>query len=390
LQTIKFKSIPELGEYYFGTTFVMKVAGRCNLNCSYCYMYNKGDTTYTSRPRYMSREIAEASLGQIGAYASRHELNRIVLGIHGGEPLLIGREWMAWFLELARKTAESARVPFLVALQTNGVLLDEQWVELLASYDVLLGISADGPPEIHDLVRIDHAGRGSYTQVRRAIELLARSYPATWGILTVANPTIRGTEVLKHFLELGVGRIDFLWPEYHHDNLPPWPAGTLAKYYCDLFDYWYALASPPHIRWFETAMSLLLGRGWGFDGLGPDPVTDIMVESDGTWEPLDTLRTCGNGITRTGLDVRTNEVEAIWNVPLYQIGVQNQDLLPAVCKSCEYRHVCGGGYLPHRYSLAAGFSNPSVHCRDLYAVLSHIRQRMAFDLQNAGLTTLAG
>jgi len=105
------------------------------------------------------------------------------------------------------------------------------------------------------------------------------------------------------------------------------------------------------------------------------------VESDGTWEALDTLRICGNGITRTGLDVRTRDVEDIWAVPLYQIGLRNQELLPEVCRSCAYRQVCGGGYLPHRYRSDTGFANPSVYCADLLGVLSHIRRRLAADLQ---------
>jgi uncharacterized protein len=106
-----------------------------------------------------------------------------------------------------------------------------------------------------------------------------------------------------------------------------------------------------------------------------------MVESDGTWEPLDTLRICGNGLTRTGLDVRTRDVEEIWTAPLYQIGLRSQELLSDDCRSCAYRRVCGGGYLPHRYRHDTGFSNPSVYCADLLAVLSHIHRRIAAELE---------
>ena len=128
-------------------------------------------------------------------------------------------------------------------------------------------------------------------------------------------------------------------------------------------------------------MTLLLGGESVLDALGPHPLTDVMVESDGSWEPLDVLRTCGDGMTRTGLDARIHEVDAILSVPLYRIGLRNQELLPPVCQACRFRQVCGGGYLPHRFSRAGGFANPSVHCADLYAVLSHIRERLATDLQ---------
>jgi uncharacterized protein len=364
------------------TTFVMKVAERCNLNCSYCYMYHKGDTSFRDRPKFMSREVAAAMVRRVADYAQRNKLSRILLALHGGEPLLIGREWIAWFFDETRRVAEAEGIPFDLGLQTNGTLLDEEWVALMARYDVHLGISCDGPPSYHNLARRDHAGRGSYDQVRRAIDLLAKSYGPHWGVLTVANPELPGRVVLKHMADIGVNKVDFLWPDYHHSDLPPWPPGTLASFYCDLFDYWYdELRSFPRVRWFESAMSLLLGGESNIDALGPHPITDIMVESDGTWEPLDALRTCGNGITRTGLDVRSHDVEAIWNVPLYQIGMHNQSLLPQVCRSCPYREVCGGGYLPHRYRKDNLFANPSVHCADLLAVLTHIRNRVVLDLQ---------
>lgn len=362
--------------------FVLKVAERCNLDCSYCYMYHKGDTSFKSRPKFMSAEIAAAALRRIAGYARRHRLPQILLALHGGEPLLVGRDWAGWFFAEARRVADEAGVAFAFAVQTNGTLLDEDWVELLARHEVRLGVSCDGPEPWHDRARYDRAGRGSYAQVRRALDLLGRRYGPHWGVLTVANPEVPGREVLQHFVDIGVRKVDFLWPDHHHDDPPPWPPGALGRYYCDLFDFWYdELPSPPRIRWFESAMDLLLGGAPTIDALGPQPITDVMVESDGSWEPLDVLRTCGNGITRTGLDVRVQDVEAIWNVPLYRIGLRNQELLPPVCRACAFREVCGGGYLPHRYRRDTGFTNPSVHCADLLAVLAHIRARVASDLE---------
>ena len=370
------------------TTFVLKIAELCNLNCSYCYMYNKGDWSYRLRPKFMSRDVAEAMLSRIAGYAQRHNLKKIALALHGGEPLLIGPEWVQWFLEQAHAVASSAGIAFAFGIQTNGTLLDTNWVDLLSTNKVTIGVSCDGPEEWNDLGRPDFTGSGSYTKVRAAIALLAATRGADWGVLTVVNPLAPPRAVLKHFVDLGVDQIDFLWPEYNHDSGPPWPTGALAQYYCELFDYWYnELASPPKIRWFKNAMVLLLGGRSDCDMLGTNPVTDIMVESDGTWEPLDTLRICGNGMTRTGLDVRRCDVEEIWKAPLYQLGLRSQELLSDKCRSCGYRRICGGGYLPHRYRHDNGFANPSVHCADLLAVFSHIRQRIASDLEELRAAT---
>jgi uncharacterized protein len=369
------------GNPHLTTTFVLKIAERCNLNCSYCYMYNKGDTSFLGRPKFMSTELATAMLARIASYAQRHDLPEVTLVLHGGEPLLIGHRWVEWFLEQTRCVATSTGISLNVGVQTNGTLLDEDWIALFTGHNVTIGVSCDGPQEWNDRDRRDFDGRGSYEKVRTALDLLAATPGAHWGVLTVVNPETRGSAVLKHFTEIGVRRIDFIWPDFNHDHPPPWPHGMLADYFCELFDYWYdELPSPPRIRFFESAMSLMLGGRSECDALGLNPVADIMVESDGTWEPLDTLRVCGNGMTRTGLDVRTHDVEDIWAVPLYQIGLHNEELLPQVCQSCDYRRVCGGGYLPHRYRRDTGFANPSIYCADLLAVLSHIHRKIAADL----------
>jgi uncharacterized protein len=349
-------------------------------------MYNKGDTSFLGRPKFMSTEVAEAMLDRIAGYARRHEFDEIILALHGGEPLLAGREWIGWFLDRAADVAKASGFSFAVAIQTNGTLLDASWVELFKRNEVRIGISCDGPPEWHDAYRVDHAGRGSYAEVRRSLELLRELYGSErWGVLVVANPEVPGSTVLRHFADLGVPKVDFLWPDFHHDDPPPWPHGALGSYFIELFDYWYdELQSSPRIRWFESAMSLLLGGRSEIDTVGPQPITDVMVESDGTWEPLDTLRTCGNGMTRTGLSVLTSDVEAIWDVPLYKIGLRNQDLLPDTCRACAFRNVCGGGYLSHRFRSDTGFANPSVHCADLISVLTHIRARLVTDLEAVG------
>ena len=192
--------------------------------------------------------------------------------------------------------------------------------------------------------------------------------------------------MLRHFADIGVTNVDFLWPDYHHDDPPPWPSGTLGRYYRELFDCWYDASLPaanPLVRVGDEAPPR---RGDRHRRPGGEPITDIMVESDGSWELLDTLRTCEDGMTRTGLDVRRDDVEAIWEVPLYQEGLRNQETLPASCRSCAFLRVCGGGYLAHRYRRETGFANASVWCADLLEVLWHIRARVAVDLEPACLT----
>ena len=365
--------------------FIIKVTGSCNLNCSYCYMYNMGDTTFLKKPKVMDKKIAVKTLQRIYAYADRNNLENITLILHGGEPLIAGVDWTSWFLEETKRLAPP-NLEVNISLQSNGTLLNDKWIELFKLHNVVLGISIDGPPELHDHYRVDHAGRGSYNQVRKAIDFLVDLglEAPRWGTLVVANPEYSGVSIYKHLLEAGVNSIDFLWPDYHHDNLPPWPSGSLARFYKDIFDVWYNDGNPKvKIRWFISAMKGILSGRSGLDALGPHPLNEVVIESDGSIEPLDVIRTCGNGMTRLGLNVNTHDIEDIHKTDLFQMCINNQEYLPEKCLLCPAYKVCGGGYMPHRWSNDRGFQNPSVHCLDLLEVIQHISYTIQKELKAA-------
>lgn len=363
-------------------TFILKIAGACNLNCTYCYMYNMGDTTFRSRPRIMSREVATAMLHRVYEYVSHHKLEFVALGLHGGEPLLVGKPWLRWFLDEARRLAPPD-THVEIGLQSNGTLLDREWLALLSDYQVQFGISIDGPPEINDRYRVTFSGRGTYNSVRSAIDLLveAGSSAPHWGVLVVADPQYSGITVYEHLLEIGVKSMDFLWPDYHHDLPRRWPSGSLGRYYIDLFEAWYgARDTRISIRWFETVMRSLLGDKPQLDALGPRALSEVVIETDGSLEPLDVLRTCGNGMTNLGLNVLSDSIDAVRATQLFQLGLRNQEILADECRICPVYKICGGGYLPHRWGRKRGFRNVSVHCADLFAVITHIARSIQNEL----------
>lgn len=366
------------------SVFIIKLAGACNLNCSYCYVYNLGDTSFNARPRVMDRQVAVAAVSRIAEYAERHALPEVRLVLHGGEPLLAGKEWMKWFLDLVYDQVAAPRIG--IGIQSNGTLLDAGWVRLFGRYRVGVGISMDGLPEFHDRFRVNFAGRGSYAKVRRAIELLrdAAGPAPEWGVLVVANPECPGVEVFEHLRSLGVRRMDFLWPDYHHDAPPPWKPGVLADYFTTLFDRWYGLDDPgTEIRFFTSVIKGLMGRGTGMDALGTQPLSEVVIEADGAIEPLDVLRICGDRFTCTGLNVLTHPLDDIGAGEVFREGLRKQELLPPQCHACPAYETCGGGYLPHRWGQGRRFANASVHCQDLLAVIRHVHRRVSGDLLRA-------
>src|SRR5689334_406356 len=104
----------------------MKIVSRCNLNCSYCYMYNLGDKTYRGMPKRMSQETVTALAQRVKEHALRHKIPKVAFILHGGEPLLAGREFISHFASEVRRTLEPI-VQVRLSMQTNGTLLDAKW-----------------------------------------------------------------------------------------------------------------------------------------------------------------------------------------------------------------------------------------------------------------------
>jgi uncharacterized protein len=120
------------------STFVVKVASRCNLNCSYCYMYNLADQTYRGQPAVMSRAVTAMMARRIATHASRHCLPWVHVILHGGEPLLMGRRRLASWVAQVRENLEGHTVPYF-SIQSNGTLIDADWIDLLADISVTIG-----------------------------------------------------------------------------------------------------------------------------------------------------------------------------------------------------------------------------------------------------------
>src|SRR5579872_468723 len=362
------------------TTFVFKITSFCNLNCTYCYVFNAGDTSYQRRPRVMPLETADAAVAKIAAYAVATGIRRVYIVLHGGEPMLAGKDWFQRFAGTVRSHC-TPELELVLSMQTNGVLLDHDWLDLLCDLNITFGVSLDGPEAVNDRSRVNHAGKGSYRPIVEALERIQKHPKAPryfGGVLCVIDPAQDGRAIYRHFRGLGISQIDFLMPhDYNWDRLPPY-FGTpndspLADYLIPIFDDWWQENNPNvKIRMFEIILSLVFGKKMVIDSLGGFPLEEAVIEADGSFEPLDVLRECGNGFTDIGLNIVTNSFEDFLGHPLIQLGLRGNEGLCGTCKECALHDICGGGYLPHRYGAGRGFQNPSIHCKDLWRLITHI------------------
>ena len=359
-------------------TFVVKVVSRCNLNCSYCYMYNLQDRTYRDQPAVMRDDVV-AALGQrISAHAARHGRSDVHIILHGGEPLLMGKTRFVHWMDVVRQYLDPLLRPWF-SMQSNGTLVDNEWIDLLAAQRVGIGISVDGPLEWHDRFRRDHHGRGSFADVVAGIRRLQhhpRGSEVFSSVMAVVNTDVSPRELFDFWQFLGVQGFDLTLPHANHTHPPPRGRQGYGDWMIEFFDLWFDANHPDrHVRYFDNMLRMLFGYPLSTDNIGGRPVGVVVVETDGSIEPTDAFKCCEHGMTKLGLNVLRDDFDALYAVPMVQVLQHSAPRLCATCQACAVREVCGGGYMPHRYRAGAGFDNPSVYCDDLFRLIMHIRAR---------------
>jgi len=367
--------------------FIVKLVSRCNLNCSYCYVYNLGDTGWMNQPRFMSPQVLRRAARRIGEYARKHNLDEVRVIFHGGEALMAGPVRLRQAAEIMRE-----HVPNLqLSAQTNATLLTDAIMDVLEEFEFGIGVSLDGDEEAHNRHRVYAHGGGSYAQVVAGIEQLRRrGLPfAFLAVVDLRNDPIVTFQALAQF---GPDSMDYLWPLGTRDKLPDghrdntfwtetiyWdkpPAtreyrsyiGPYGHWSTDLFDHWSRLTDAPDIRMFEIIMNQLLGGNMKVQFVGLPSDSSIVIQTDGTYELVDSLMSVYDGAAVTGLNVFGHSIDVVARHP----GIVPPT--PAMtCQKCQFFRQCGGGYFPQRYSEANGFDNPSLYCPDLMWLIQHIQ-----------------
>jgi len=365
--------------------FIVKVHSRCDLACDYCYMYEMADQSWRTQPRAMSTQTAELTAQRIGEHAQAHGLESITLILHGGEPLLAGRDLINRLVTATRREAGPKTVVD-VCIQTNAVGLSDAYMALFHELGLRVGVSIDGDADAHNRHRRFPSGRESYPAVEAALERL-RKFPHLYsGLLCtidLRNDPVRTYEALASWEP---PRIDFLLPHGTWERPPPGrvPDAAVTPYadwLIAVFDHWF-INPRTHVRLFEEIMHLLLGGASESEVVGMGPARMVVIEADGSIAQEDTLRVAFEGAPATGLHVARDALDIALGLPeiaARQIGERG---LAPECRACDIRRVCGGGLYSHRYREGTGFANPSVYCPDLMALIGHIRDRMAADIQS--------
>lgn len=361
------------------TSFLVKIASRCNLACDYCYMYEHADQGWRTQPVVMSDHTLQRLAERIGEYARDVGLERVVVVYHGGEPLLAGADRIA---QSARWIKDSlpltARVDF--SLQTNGTLLDEDVLVSLRAEGISISLSIDGPREANDLHRLDHGGRSSFEKTFGALELLEHHPDVFGGLIAVVDPRVPPEELFAFFAPRLPPRLDFLLPDANYTRQPPGrdtDEGIYKRWLLRAFNVWFDGYPDVPVRMFDAILNGIAGIPSDTDAFGFGDVSLLMVETDGSYHDLDVLKITAQGATVLGLDLERHSIaEAVRSSPIAAHSrLLRKEGLAEKCRACPEVEVCGGGAVPHRFS-EEGFQNPTVYCEEMLALIGHARRRV--------------
>jgi uncharacterized protein len=365
-------------------TVLLKVSSRCNLDCSYCYVYHMGDESWRRMPKRMAPEVQTLIARQLRALVEA-QAHPFAVVLHGGEPLLLGAERLRVLFE-ALSFALPSNCP--VSIQTNGVLLNRQLLDLCAAFNVSLSVSLDGPADVHDKHRLDLRGRVSHAAVVAGLTIL-QSHPSAEklfsGVLAVVDPASDPNAIYDYFKAVGTPSIDFLYRDGNRSALPygkknvetveygRWMSAILDRYVGD--------PSPPRIRLLDDMIKLILGGAGAKEGIGLTDFGIVVIDTDGSITKSDTLKSTplGDRFYRSWT-VRNDELAEVVRSSEYRAYHDMQRPSSALCGACPELGICGGGMLTHRFDDKNGYNNPTVFCSDQKLLIDRMRRYLAAHL----------
>jgi uncharacterized protein len=367
--------------------FAKPIGSICNLNCDYCY-YLKKQSLYPDEKSFrMPDDILEEYIRQ---HIETSPDPVISFAWHGGEPTLLGLDYFHKIVELQRKHQPSHR-QIINGIQTNGTLLDEDWCRFLAAEGFAVGISLDGPQEMHDGHRLTKGGKPTHSQAMRGYELL-RKHRIPCDILCVVHGqnVHHPTEVYRFFKQIKATSIGFLPLVEPHSqgngavSSRTAPSEAFGAFLCTIFDEWMSQdIGEVKIQIFEEAAGTALGQEHTLcifkKSCGDVPVIEHNGDFFACDHFVDKEHHFGN-IRETRL------VDLIEGPTQRAFGQVKWNSLPRYCLECGVLPLCNGGCPKDRILrtpdgeaglnyLCAGYKRFFTHCQSFLAELSALRHQ---------------
>jgi uncharacterized protein len=341
----------------------------CNLDCTYCYYLEK-EKLYPPRENFrMSDAVLEEYIRQ---YIASQSVPEISFAWQGGEPTLLGVDFFRKVVALQARYADGKRITN--ALQTNGVLLNDEWCEFLTAHDFLVGLSVDGPRELHDRYRVDKGGRPTFDRVMAALALL-KKHRTAFNTLTVVNRlnSQQPLTVYRFLKEIGSQYLQFIpLVERKPDaaaraegldfSEPPlagqWTPGEpvtrwsvesrqYGEFLVQIFDEWVRHdVGTVFVQLFDVALGNWLGLGSSLCVFAETCGNALVLEHNGD------LYSCDHYVYpryKLGNLLNTTLGDMVNSPQQRQFGHDKLATLPRYCRECDVRFACNGECPKHRF-----------------------------------------
>jgi uncharacterized protein len=345
----------------------------CNIDCKYCFYLEKEKLYPAGEKWKMSDEVLESYIRQyIEAQAEGSPSGgapEISFAWQGGEPTLLGVDYFRRVVELQRKYAGGKRIGN--AFQTNGILLDDAWGEFFRENDFLIGLSVDGPRELHDHYRVDKKGAPTFDAVMRGLSVL-KKHRVEFNTLTVVNRgnSQKPLEVYEFLKEIGSGFIQFIPliervpdralkvlgydlapPPEVGDEYPvtPWSVRPTdyGEFLVKIFDSWVRRdVGRVFVQLFDVALAAWMGMPAGLCVFAEKCGSAMALEHNGD------LYSCDHYVYpkyKLGNIMNHSLREMVDSPQQKKFGSDKADTLPAYCRGCEVKFACNGECPKHRF-----------------------------------------
>ncbi|MFZ1320685.1 MAG: anaerobic sulfatase maturase [Ignavibacteria bacterium] len=359
----------------------------CNLDCKYCFFLSK-EMLYPGSKFRMADELLKEYIRQLMQSQNSLEIN---VSWQGGEPTLMGTDFFYKSLELQKKYKQEG-VTVFNTMQTNGILINDEWCRLFRENNFLIGLSIDGTKELHDIYRVDKGGHGTFDKVVNAARLMQK-HGVEFNILTTVHSgnSAYPLEIYKFFRdELKVKFIQFI-PIVERKNDTGFQEGNevtdrslksdqWGDFLIAIFDEWVRNdVGEMYVQMFDAALA-----SW----YGIPPSMCIFLEKCGMAAALEhngDFYSCDHYVEPKYLlgNIMEKEMtEMIISEKQLKFGDDKLNTLPDYCKKCDVLFACHGECPKNRFiQTPDGEMGLNYLCEGYMKFFKHIDEPMKYMVQ---------
>jgi uncharacterized protein len=358
------------------SVLIKPASSKCNLSCAYCFYHDVAKNRTEADFGFMSLEIIEVIIRKVLQFASGYA----TFSFQGGEPTLCGIDFFKSVVRLQKKL-NIHNVSINSCIQTNGISIDSEWAEFLHDNNFLVGLSLDGPQDVHDRYRVDAKGRGTHEKVVQTSELFDK-YKVEYNILfVVTDETALHPDALYDFYQ----KKNFNFLQFmpcidpaesgrgvHGYSLHPQQYAVFLKHFFDRWSADFMGGREISIRYFDNLVRMVMGNPPETCSMRGSCGCQFVFEADGSVYPCDFYVT---DQWKLG-SIHERELPGLYDSANCRRFIDNSLSIDPACKICQWQSLCRGGCRRDRENMLTGKLERNYYCESFREFLEYAYPRL--------------